>query len=68
MTKKHFKSDLLNSLVGKNMIGNIRHKATRHGVGSLTPFQRKVYDAFEREFPIKRNKGGVVTNKFKGVY
>jgi hypothetical protein len=68
MTKKHFKSDLLNSLVGKNMIGNIRHKATRYGYHSLTPFQRRVHDAFEKEFPIKRNKGGVVTNNFKGVY
>jgi len=66
--KKHYTSDLLNSLVGTGKIGQIKHQATVHGVSSLSPFQKRVFEAFQREFPAKKNKGGVVTNNFKGSF
>ena len=56
---KPYKSDLLNSLVGKNKIGKIRNQAMLYGIQSLTPFQRRVYDDMEKELT-RENKGGVV--------
>ncbi len=66
--KKHYKSDLLNSLVGTGKIGKIKHQATVYGLSSLSPFKRRVFDAFQKEFPVKKNKGGLVTNNFKGTF
>ena len=66
--KKHYKSALLKSLVGSGKLGNIKHQAKVYGLCSLAPFKRRVFDAFQKEFPVKKNKGGLVTNNFKGTF
>ena len=35
---------------------------------SISPVKRRVIDAFQKEFPVKKNKGGLVTNNFKGTF
>mgnify|MGYP003149114017 CR=1 FL=1 len=67
---RYWVNDTLNDLAkkGKGDIGRIRHKATKHGLQSLTSEERLIWDLSTEELRptvVKGNKGGLV-RQFKG--